>query len=49
MATIKMAFQGIFLMSAFSAAMKLKPQLQPNEDETVKYKSAQRGVSIHAR
>jgi len=49
LATIRMAFQGIFLMSAFSAAMKLKPILQPDEDETVQYKSAQRGASIHVR
>jgi ABC-type multidrug transport system fused ATPase/permease subunit len=49
LATTRMAFQGIFLMSAFSAAMKLKPILQPKEDEIVKYKTAQGGASIHVK
>lgn len=36
-------------MSAFSASMKLKPQLQPEDEDRVPYKSLSGGVSIEAR
>lgn len=48
-ATIRMAFQGIFLMSAFSASMRLKPRLEPKEDETLRYKSTQNGAGFQVR
>ncbi|KAF8640043.1 hypothetical protein AX17_001285 [Amanita inopinata Kibby_2008] len=47
--TIRMAFQGVFLMSAFCASVKLKPRLNPEEQETVRYKSISGGASIQAR
>ncbi|KAF8165071.1 P-loop containing nucleoside triphosphate hydrolase protein [Crassisporium funariophilum] len=47
--TTKMAFQGIFLMSAFTASMKLKPKLNPKHEETVRYTSTRGGASIEAR
>ena len=49
LATIRMAFQGIFLMSAFCASMKLKPRLKPKEEETIRYRSTSRGASIQVR
>jgi len=36
-------------MSAFCATMRLKPRLEPDEDETVRYKSTQGGARIHVR
>lgn len=47
--TTKMAFQGIFLMSAFTASMKLKPRLNPRHDEIVHYTSMPGGASICAK
>ncbi|KAF5387897.1 hypothetical protein D9615_000106 [Tricholomella constricta] len=44
--TTRMAFQGIFLMSAFCASMKLKPRLQPDDGEIAAYGSLPGGVSI---
>ncbi|RDB20513.1 Subtilin transport ATP-binding protein SpaT [Hypsizygus marmoreus] len=44
--TTKMAFQGIFLMSAFCASMKLKPRLQPKDEDMVAYNPLPGGVSI---
>lgn len=49
LSTARMAFQGIFLMSAFCASLELKPRLQPKEDEMVSYKSLRGGISISAR
>ncbi|KAK2466430.1 hypothetical protein APHAL10511_002072 [Amanita phalloides] len=49
LATIKMAFQGIFLMSAFCASMKLKPRLKPKEEEMVRYRTTSGGASIQVR
>ncbi|KAH0587187.1 hypothetical protein H2248_005996 [Termitomyces sp. 'cryptogamus'] len=46
MRTVKMAFQGIFLMSAFCASMELKPRLQPEDAEITAYGSLPEGVSI---
>ena len=47
--TTRMAFHGIFLMSAFSASMKVKPRLQPDDDEEVTFTSLPGGLSIEAR
>ncbi|KAH9846956.1 P-loop containing nucleoside triphosphate hydrolase protein [Lenzites betulinus] len=44
--TLRMAFQGIFLMGAFSAATRLQPHLEPHEDQAVPYQPSQSGVSI---
>jgi len=47
--TIKMTFQGVFLIAAFTASMKLKPQLNPKHEETLPYSSTNGGLSIDAR
>ncbi|KAF9534973.1 P-loop containing nucleoside triphosphate hydrolase protein [Crepidotus variabilis] len=47
--TSKMVFQGIFLMSAFTASTKLKPRLNPRHDDVVPYISQTGGVSITAK
>jgi len=44
-----MAFQGIFLTSAFCASMKLKPRLQPKNEELVPYSCGAYGPSIDVR
>ncbi|KAG6833842.1 hypothetical protein H0H87_011776 [Tephrocybe sp. NHM501043] len=44
--TTRMAFQGIFLMSAFCASMELKPRLQPEDAKMAAYNSLPGGVSI---
>jgi ABC-type transport system involved in cytochrome bd biosynthesis fused ATPase/permease subunit len=44
-----MAFQGVFLMGAFSAAMKIQPCLKPLKENTVRYRPLPRGVQIQAR
>ncbi|KAG6866497.1 hypothetical protein C0991_003041 [Blastosporella zonata] len=46
MRTTRMAFQGIFLMSAFCASMELKPRLQPEDASMAAYDSLSGGVSI---
>ncbi|KAG6919275.1 hypothetical protein DXG01_007407 [Tephrocybe rancida] len=48
MRTTRMAFQGIFLMTAFCASMELKPRLQPEDAEMMVYDSLPGGVSIEA-
>ncbi|KAF8076068.1 P-loop containing nucleoside triphosphate hydrolase protein [Lyophyllum atratum] len=47
--TTRMAFQGIFLMSAFCASKDLKPRLQPEDEEMTSYDSLPGGVSIEVR
>jgi len=47
--TTRMAFQGVFLMGAFSAAMKIQPCLKPLKENTVRYRPLPRGVQIQAR
>ncbi|KAH9482951.1 Subtilin transport ATP-binding protein SpaT [Psilocybe cubensis] len=44
-----MVFQGLFLMSAFTAGMKLKPKLNPKREERARYISSKGGASIVAR
>jgi hypothetical protein len=47
--TTRMAFQGVFLMGAFCAAMKIQPRLKPVKENTVRYRPLPRGVQIQAR
>ncbi|KAK0242426.1 P-loop containing nucleoside triphosphate hydrolase protein [Armillaria nabsnona] len=47
--TTRMAFQTIFLLSAFCASMQIKPKLQPPEHEAVEYKKRPGGIKIEAR
>lgn len=47
--TTKMAFQGIFFMSAFCASITLKPKLTPKVEETIRYKSSPRGAKLEVR
>ncbi|CAK5275788.1 unnamed protein product [Mycena citricolor] len=49
LATSTMAFQGIFFMSAFCAGRNIKPQLQPDEEDSVCYNTSLNGASIQAR
>ncbi|KAJ7162540.1 P-loop containing nucleoside triphosphate hydrolase protein [Mycena crocata] len=49
LATSRMVFQGIFFLSAFCAGKSLKPQLQPNEEDTVCYQTSTSGATITAR
>jgi ABC-type transport system involved in cytochrome bd biosynthesis fused ATPase/permease subunit len=44
-----MAFQGIFLMSAFTASMKLKPVLNPKHEDMVPFTLVHGGVTISAK
>ncbi|KAI0750891.1 P-loop containing nucleoside triphosphate hydrolase protein [Daedaleopsis nitida] len=46
--TLRMAFQGIFLMGAFCAANTLKPRLQPDANRAVPYRSGP-GMAIEVR
>lgn len=47
--TTRMAFHGIFLMSAFCASMKLRPKLQPEDEEKVVYSPSPGGMNIEVR
>jgi hypothetical protein len=47
--TARMAFQGIFLMAAFTASMKLKPRLNPKHEDAAHYNPVHGGVNIVAR
>lgn len=47
--TTRMAFQGIFLMSAFTASMKLKPVLNPKHEDMAPFTPVHGGVSISAK
>jgi len=49
MHTTRFAFQGIFLMSAFVASMRLKPKLNPRHEDTAQYISTHQGVTIEAK
>lgn len=46
---LRMAFQSVFLMGAFSAAMQVQPRLQPGKDNTACYESNGKGMRIEAR
>ena len=47
--TLRMAFQGIFLMGAFCAATTLKPRLQPDAPKLLPYRPSSKGMSIEVR
>ncbi|KAI0352872.1 P-loop containing nucleoside triphosphate hydrolase protein [Trametes cingulata] len=47
--TLRMAFQGVFLMGAFAAATKLRPRLEPAPDRIIPYRPSQGGVAIDMR
>ena len=48
--TLRMAFQGVFLMGAFSAATKLQPRLEPDPDRAVPYPASEgKGVAIEVK
>ncbi|KAF9246911.1 P-loop containing nucleoside triphosphate hydrolase protein [Melanogaster broomeanus] len=47
--TLRMAFQGIFLMGAFCAAMNIHPELEPVEEDVISYPSLPSGMRIEAR
>ncbi|KAF9057452.1 P-loop containing nucleoside triphosphate hydrolase protein [Panaeolus papilionaceus] len=47
--TTRMVFQGIFLMSAFTASMKLKAKLKPHTEDMIPYMSKHGGVSLTAK
>lgn len=44
-----MAFQSIFLLGAFSAAMEMEPRMQPKEGSALPYKSLAKGMKLEAR
>lgn len=47
--TARMAFQSIFLMGAFCAAMNIHPELEPTEEDIVNYPRQPTGMKIEAR
>ncbi|CCM04806.1 uncharacterized protein FIBRA_06999 [Fibroporia radiculosa] len=47
--SIRMAYQGIFLMGAFSAAMSIQPRLQPKKEVATVYQSFTKGMRLEAR
>ncbi|KAF7313550.1 ABC transporter domain-containing protein [Mycena chlorophos] len=49
LATGRLMFQGVFLMSAFCAAKEVKPKLQPREEDLLRYQPCPNGASIQAR
>ncbi|KAF7978304.1 hypothetical protein HWV62_903 [Athelia sp. TMB] len=49
LSTTRMAFQGVFLMGAFCAAMKIQPRLKPSAEKVVKFECLPKGVRIEAR
>ncbi|KAL4241439.1 hypothetical protein ABKN59_000385 [Abortiporus biennis] len=46
---LRMAFQGTFLLGAFTAAMEVKPKLRPTEETAIRYSSTSNGMRIEAR
>ena len=45
----RMAFQGVFLMGAFAAAMEVQPRLQPPKEDRVPYPASPAGMTIELR
>ena len=45
----RMAFQSIFFMGAFSAALQVRPRLQPSPEDRLAYPSSGKGMKIEAR
>lgn len=46
---LRMAFQSVFLMGAFAAALRVRPRLQPAPEARLAYASTGRGMKIEAR
>ncbi len=49
LSVVRMAFQGVFLMGAFYAAMNIKPRLQPKKEDIAPYKQIPGGAKIDVR
>ncbi|KAG9219294.1 hypothetical protein CCMSSC00406_0001704 [Pleurotus cornucopiae] len=49
LSVVRMAFQGVFLMGAFYAAMNIKPRLQPKKEDIIAYKQIPGGAKIDVR
>ncbi|KAH8106134.1 P-loop containing nucleoside triphosphate hydrolase protein [Cristinia sonorae] len=47
--TVQMAFQSIFLLGAFSAAMEMEPRMQPKKGFALPYRSLPKGMKLEAR
>ena len=47
--TIQMAFQSIFLLGAFSAAMEMEPRMQPKKGSALAYMCTGKGMKLEAR
>ncbi|KII95926.1 hypothetical protein PLICRDRAFT_34876 [Plicaturopsis crispa FD-325 SS-3] len=47
--TVRMAFQSIFLMAAFYAAMRLQPLLRPKRGAIMKYNSSPGGLKLEVK
>lgn len=47
--TARMAFQGVFLMGAFCAAMSIHPELEPILEDVITYPCLPSGMNIEAR
>ena len=47
--TLRLAFQGVFLMGAFSAATELRPRLEPPDDQAIPYRPSAGGMAIDIR
>ena len=44
-----MAFQSIFLLGAFSAAMEMEPRMQPKKGSALAYMCTGKGMKLEAR
>lgn len=47
--TILMAFQAVFLLGAFGAAMEVEPKLAPRKEKAVRFRSCPGGMKIEVR
>ena len=46
---LRMAYQGVFLMGAFCAAMEVETRLQPSKEALVPYPRSGKGMSLELR
>ncbi len=44
-----MAFQAVFLLGAFGAAMEVEPKLAPRKEKAVRFRSCPGGMKIEVR
>ena len=47
--TVRMTYQGVFLMGAFYAAFEIQPRLQPKAGKTLGYQPSARGATLEVR